>query len=113
MDVGYDIIGVVKTNTKGLCKDYIENITKDWPGVSYLVLKRSFTVPGNRPIIAIGSKYNSQKLIYFIDAYGAWSTKAVISHLYKYPELFSNVAIFPVACHISMSKLFGYVNEVY
>ena len=68
MDVGYDIIGVVKTNTKGLCKDYIENITKDWPGVSYLVLKRSFTVPGNRPIIAIGYKYNSQKFIYFIDA---------------------------------------------
>ena len=34
MDVGADMIGMVKTNTKGLCKETIENLTKDWMGGS-------------------------------------------------------------------------------
>ena len=34
MDVGADMIGMVKTNTKGLCKETIENLTKDWTGGS-------------------------------------------------------------------------------
>ena len=29
MDVGTDMIGMVKTNTKLFCKDIIENLTKD------------------------------------------------------------------------------------
>ena len=37
MDVVADFIGMVKTNTKLLCKDTIDNITKDWLGGSYLV----------------------------------------------------------------------------
>ena len=28
MDIGYDNIGIVKTNTKGLCRDKINNLTK-------------------------------------------------------------------------------------
>ena len=34
MDVGTDMVGMVKTNTKVLFKDNIENIKKDWPGGS-------------------------------------------------------------------------------
>ena len=34
MYVGADMVGMVKTNTKVLFKDNIENIKKDWPGVS-------------------------------------------------------------------------------
>ena len=30
MDVGTYIIGVVKTNTKGFCKNTINNMTNDW-----------------------------------------------------------------------------------
>ena len=40
MDVGADIIYMVKTNTKLFYKDTIENITKDWMGGYYLVLSR-------------------------------------------------------------------------
>ena len=68
MDVGFGIIGVVKTNTKLLCKDSIEKITKYWPGGSYLVLKIIYMVPGNIPIIDIGYKYNAQKVLYLVDA---------------------------------------------
>ena len=31
MEVGAEFIGMVNKNTKGLCKETIENLTKDWP----------------------------------------------------------------------------------
>ena len=40
MDFGAEIIGMVRINTKGFCKDSIYNMTKDWPGGYYFVLKR-------------------------------------------------------------------------
>ena len=54
MDVGVDMIGINKTNKKLLCKDIIENLTKDCAGGSYLTLKRNSTVLGYRPLIDIG-----------------------------------------------------------
>ena len=54
MDVGADMVRMVKTNTKRLCKDTIGNLTKDWPGGSYLVLNIMSVLPGYRLIIAIG-----------------------------------------------------------
>ena len=47
MDVGYDFIGFVKTNTD-FKKGNTKNLTKDWPVVSYLALKRNSVVPGDR-----------------------------------------------------------------
>ena len=49
MEVGSKFIGMVKTNTKGFCKETIEKLTKDWPGGSYLVLRSKPMVPGGRP----------------------------------------------------------------
>ena len=55
MKVGAELIGIVKKNTKGLCKDIIEKKTKDWPGGgSYLVMRSKTMVPGGRPLIYIG-----------------------------------------------------------
>ena len=36
MELVVELIGMVKTNTKGFCKDTIEKLTKNWPGGSYL-----------------------------------------------------------------------------
>ena len=47
------------------------------------MLERKSTVPGDRPIIAIGYKYNARKVICFIDKDDTWSTKAGITYLYK------------------------------
>ena len=58
--IGVDLIGVAKNITKVFCKDTIEGLTKDWPGRSYIVLSSKPMVPGERPILAIGYKYNSQ-----------------------------------------------------
>ena len=51
-----------------MIKDIIRNLTKDWPGGSYLVLKKKYMVPRDRPLIDIGYKYNMRKVIYYIAA---------------------------------------------
>ena len=66
MDVGAEIIGMVKTNIKGLCKETIDNMAKDWPGGSYLALNRKCMVPRDRLIMTIGYNYNTYKFLYFV-----------------------------------------------
>ena len=97
IDVGAEFIGMVKTNIKGLCKKNIENLTKDWPGGSYLMLRRKPMVPGLRPKFCIGYKYNTCKVLSFIVTENTGRTKAGLSYLYKHPGQFSNVATRPVA----------------
>ena len=63
----------------------------------------------DRPIIAIGYKYNTQKVLYFITT--RRDQKSSIKYLYKHPDLFDNVVIFIVACHLAMYKFFDSVNE--
>ena len=96
MELGAELIGTVKTNTKGFCKETIEKLTKDWPGGSYLVLRSKPMVPGDSPLIYIGYKYNVQKVLSFIITYNAGITKTGIPYLSKYPDQFTNVAIRPV-----------------
>ena len=96
MELGAELIGMVKTNTKGVCKEKIEKLTKNWPGGSYLVLRSKPMVPGGRPLIAVSYKYNVQKVISFIVTNNAGSTKTGIPYLSKYPDQFTNVSIRPV-----------------
>ena len=81
MDVGADIIGMVKINTKGLCKDTIENITRDCPGGYYLVMECKPMVTGDRTLIAIVYKYNTRKVLYFIVTEDTGSAEAGIPYL--------------------------------
>ena len=104
MEVGAELIGMVKTNTKGLCKETIEKLTKDWPGGSYLVLRNKHMVPGYRPLIAISYKYNGRKVVYFIVIDNAGRTKTGIPHLSKYPGQLTNVVIRPVARPLVIAK---------
>ena len=104
MELGAELISKVKTNTKVLCKEKIQKLTKNWPGGSYLVLRSKPMVPGGRPLIAIGYKYNSRKVLSFIVTDNAGSTKTGITYLSKYPDQFTNVSILPVACPLVMSK---------
>ena len=110
--MGAELIGIVNTNTKGLRKETIVKLTKDWPGGSYLVLRSKPMVPGDRPLIAIGYKYNARKVLYFIVTDNTGSTNTGIPYLSKYPYQFMNVAIRPVARPLVMSKHISAVNEV-
>ena len=69
-------------------------------------------VPGGRPLIDIGYKYNARKVLFFIVTDNAGSTQTGLPYLSKYPDKFTNVSIRPVAIHLVMSKLFSAVNEV-
>ena len=53
MKFGAKFIGMVKKNTKVLCKETIEKLIKYCPGVYYIVLRSKPMVTGGRPIIAI------------------------------------------------------------
>ena len=110
--IGVDLIGMVKTNTKGFCKATVEGSTKDWPGGSYIVLRRKPILPGERWLLNIVYKYNSRKVLSFFSTEGAGSTTLGIPYLSKYPDQFSNVSVSPVACTLIMSKFFGLVNKV-
>ena len=57
MNVGAYFIDIFKTNTKVLCNNTIEILTKDCPGGSKLVLRRNNMVLRYRPLIDIGYKY--------------------------------------------------------
>ena len=59
MGVGLDIIGMAKTRTKLLFRDTIENHINNWPGGVYVVLRSKPMVPGYKPLISIGYKYNA------------------------------------------------------
>ena len=63
-------------------------------------------LPGDRPLISIGCKYNARKVISFIVTDNTGSTKTGIPYLSKYPDQFTNAAIHPVACPLVMSKTF-------
>ena len=93
MVIGAEFIGTVKTNTKGFCKETIKNLTKDCPGVSYLVLRSKPMVPGDRPLITIGYEYNARKVLYFIVTDNIGITENGIPYFSKYPYQFTNVAI--------------------
>ena len=102
--MGAELIGMMKTNTKGFCKETIEKLTKDWPGGSYLVLRSKPMVPGDRPEISIGYNYNARKFLSFIFTNNSGSTNTGIPYLSKYPDQFTNLAIRPVARPLVVSK---------
>ena len=97
MNVGDEFIAMLKTNTKGFCKETIEKLTKDWPGGSYLVLSSKPMIPRDRLLIAICYTYHEQKVLYFIVIYNAGSTKNGIPYSSKYPDQFTNISICPFA----------------
>ena len=66
----------------------VEGLTKDWHGGSYIVLSIKPIVPGEIPLRAIGYKYNSWKVLSFVDTLGLGSTTVGITYLSKYPDQF-------------------------
>ena len=74
------------------------------------MLRSKPMMPGGRLLIYIGYKYNARKVISFIVTENSGSTQAVLTYLYKYPDQFTNVSIFPVADPLLLSKFFGAVN---
>ena len=75
MAAGVYYCGLVKTSHKGFCLATLEKLIKDWPGGSCLVLKSTPRLSGERPLLAIGYKYNYRKVLELIAHEGAGSTE--------------------------------------
>ena len=75
MAAGVDYCGPLQMIDKGFCLATLENLMKYWPGGSYLDMKSTPRIPGGRPLLAIGYKYNSRKVLGFIATEGDESTE--------------------------------------
>ena len=85
---GVDYCGLVETSHKGFCLTTLENLMKYWPGGLYLVMESAPRFPGERPLLAIGYKYNSRKVLGFIATEGAGSTEPGDPYLSCFPDIF-------------------------
>ena len=68
-------------------------------------------VPAGGTLISIVYKYNASKVISFSVTDNSVITNTGLTYLYKYPDQFNNVYIFPVASLLVMYKFFGCVDE--
>ena len=66
---------------------------KEWPGGSHIFMKSTPRVTGDRPLMAIGYKYRSQKVLGFIYMEGGGSTEPGVPYLYFCPANYSSVSI--------------------
>ena len=76
--------------------DTLEKLMKYWPGGSYLVMNSNPRFSGEIPLLAIGCRYDSRKVLVFIATEGDGSTEPGDPYLYRFPEIYSNVSVFPV-----------------
>ena len=58
--------GSAKTSHKGFFLAKLEKLMKEWPVGSHLFMKSMPRVHGDRPLMVIGYKYRSQKVLGFI-----------------------------------------------
>ena len=66
---------------------------KEWPEGSYIFMKSTPRVPGDRPVMDIGHKYSSTKVLLFISTEGDGSNETVDPSLSCYPENYYNVSV--------------------
>ena len=102
----------MKASHKGFCLYTLEKLMKDWPGGSFIVLKSNTKFPGERPLLAIGYKYNSRKVLGFIAIEGAGSTEPGDPYLYCSPDIYSNVSVRPVVSPRFLGRYFNACNEI-
>ena len=97
---------------KCFCIYKLEKITKDWYGGSYLVMKSTPRVPGDRPLMAIGYKYNSRKVLGFISTEGSVSTESGDPYLSRFPDIYSNFSVCPVVHPHLIGRYLNSCNEI-
>ena len=112
MELGVELIGMVKTITKRFCKETIENLTKDLHGGSYLLLRSKPMVPGYRPIIAIGYKSIMRGSFYLLLLRTTQATQRLVFPIFL--SILTNSLMLPFTLLLVplLYQLFSVVNEV-
>ena len=109
---GVDYWRPVKTSHKGFYLATLEKLMEYWPGGSYIVLKSTPRLTGKIPLLAIGYKYNSRKVIGSIATEGARSTEPGDPYLSRFPDNYSNVSVHPVVCPHLLGRYFNACNAI-
>ena len=110
MAAGIDYCGTERTIHRVFCLAKLERLMKDWPGVSYLVMKIDTRVPGEIPPLEIGYKYNSRKVLGFIATAGSGSNEPGDPYLSCFPHIYYNVSFFRVVCPHLLGRYFSACN---
>ena len=63
-------------------------------------------IPGGRPLMAIGYKYNSRNVLGFIDTEGYGSTEPCDPYLYCFPDIYCSFYLCPVVCPSFLGRYF-------
>ena len=100
MTEGVDYCGLEKTSHNDFCLATLERLVKDFLVGSYLVIYITPRVTGDRPLMAIGYKYKSGKVLGFIDTEGSGSTEPDYPFLSRFPEIimFLFAPLFVLTC---------------
>ena len=69
-------------------------------------------VPGCRPLLDIGSKYNYRKVIGYIATEGAVITEPGDPYLSHLPSIYSNVSVRPVVIPHLLGRYFNACNAI-
>ena len=113
MAAGVDYCGPVKMIHKGFCLATLEMLIKYRLVGSYLVIMSTPRVPGGKPLLAIGYKYNYRMVLVFIATEGDGSTEPGDTYLSCFPYIYSNVYIHPVVCPHLLCRYLNACNSLY
>ena len=85
---------------------------KDWPVGSYLVMNSTTRVPVGRPLLVIGYKYNSSKVLGFISTEGAGIITPGDTYLSHFPHIYFNISVHPVVRPHVLGRYFNAYNAI-
>jgi len=81
----------IKTNHRLFPKAYIQEHLQDGPGRVWIVLTGA--APNGAELVAIGYKYSSKRVLFFVMSKGAGSTRPGIPYEMKFPDSYGNVCV--------------------
>ena len=109
---GVDYCRPVKTIHKGFCLNTLGQLMRDWLGGSYLVMNSTPRFICGIPLLDIGYKYNSWKVLGFIATEGAGITEPGDPYLYCLPDIYSNISVCPVVRPHFLGRYFNPCNLI-
>jgi hypothetical protein len=107
---GHSFVGPIKTNHKNFPRAALEARMAGWSGGTWLVLEG--TTSSGTPLLAIGYKYNSRKVLTFVATKEAGSTLPGKPYRARYPDQFGNVVARYVPRPDILAKYFENSNAV-
>ena len=103
----------MKTSHKGVFLATLEKLMKDFPVGSYIFMKSTPIFTGGRPLLSIGYKYNSRKVLGFIATEGTGVTETGYPYLSRLPDFYPNVSVCPVVRPRLLGIYFNACNLIY